>query len=93
VLDSGGGGHSIFARAFLDVLQNNDDVLEGYRLYRKVHQRVKQIAARLNVEQDPQYSPIKFAGHEAGEFFFLPKSAKRAARPQPDRRVTLAQRN
>ena len=56
-------------------------------------ERVKQIAASLNVEQDPQYSPIKFAGHEAGEFFFLPKSAKRAAMPQPDHRVMLAHRN
>src|SRR5207248_3242583 len=24
--------------------------------------------------QEPQYAPIKFAGHEAGEFFFVPAS-------------------
>jgi hypothetical protein len=24
------------------------------------------------MEQDPQYAPIKYAGHEAGEFFFRP---------------------
>ena len=27
------------------------------------------------VPQVPQYSPIRFAGHESGEFFFLPKGA------------------
>lgn len=74
VLDSGGGDHSIFAQAFLDVLRDNDQILEGYRLYRDVQARVKTKAEQLRAEQDPQYSPIKYAGHEAGEFFFLPKS-------------------
>jgi hypothetical protein len=72
VLDAGGGEHSIFARAFIEVLQQNDGILEGYRLYRDVQQRVKQNAAAQRTGQDPQYAPIKFAGHEAGEFFFRP---------------------
>jgi predicted nucleic acid-binding Zn-ribbon protein len=75
VLDSGGGDHSIFSAALLRVLRANDQILEGYSLFRKVQEQVKQQAARLNVEQDPQYSPIKYAGHEAGEFFFLPRGA------------------
>lgn len=74
VLDSGGGDHSIFTAALLDVLRDNDSILEGYSLFRKLQSRVKTQAARLNVEQDPQYAPIKFAGHEAGEFFFLPRN-------------------
>ncbi|MGB5742255.1 MAG: caspase family protein, partial [Sedimenticolaceae bacterium] len=76
VLDAGGGGHSIFTRALLDTLRDNQRVLEGYALYREVQQRVKRAAAQLNVDQDPQYAPIKFAGHEAGEFFFLPSNTK-----------------
>lgn len=78
VLDSGGAGHSIFTRALLDVLRDNKQILEGYKLYREVQARVKREARRLNVDQDPQYAPIKFAGHEAGEFFFLPRSASAA---------------
>ena len=74
VLDAGGEGHSIFTRALLDVLRGNRQILEGYKLYRQVQTRVKKDALRLNVAQDPQYAPLKFAGHEAGEFFFLPRS-------------------
>jgi hypothetical protein len=40
VLDSGGGEHSIFAQAFIEVLDQNDGILEGYRLYREVQTRV-----------------------------------------------------
>ncbi|MCP4406432.1 MAG: caspase family protein [Gammaproteobacteria bacterium] len=77
VLDSGAGGdHSIFAQAFLDVLGENDAILEGFSLYREVQRRVKLLAATLRVDQDPQYAPIKYAGHEAGEFFLLPRDAK-----------------
>ena len=76
VLDAGGGGHSIFTRALLDTLRDNQQILEGYALYREVQKRVKRAAAQLNVDQDPQYAPIKYAGHEAGEFFFLPSTAK-----------------
>ena len=72
VLDSGGGQHSIFAQAFIEVLEQNDGILEGYRLYRDVQTKVKNRAAALRTEQDPQYAPIKYAGHEAGEFFFRP---------------------
>lgn len=72
VLDGGGGDHSIFAKAFIDVLQENDGVLEGFSLYRQVQERVKSAAAAMDVEQEPQYAPIKYAGHEAGEFFLLP---------------------
>lgn len=79
VLDSGGGDHSIFAKAFIDVLNENEGILEGFKLYREVQQRVKTAAAALNVDQEPQYAPIKYAGHEAGEFFLLPESSAAVA--------------
>jgi hypothetical protein len=72
VLDAGGGQHSIFAQAFIEVLEQNDGIMEGYRLYRDVQKRVKSNAAAQQTGQDPQYAPIKYAGHEAGEFFFRP---------------------
>lgn len=72
VLDSGGGDHSVFARAFFDALNNHEGILEGYSLYRKVSAAVNRAAAELNVEQTPEYAPIRHAGHEAGEFLFVP---------------------
>lgn len=72
VLDSGGGGHSIFARAFIETLEGNRQLLEGFALYRDVLRKVSARAAALNQEQTPLYAPIRHAGHEAGEFFFRP---------------------
>jgi hypothetical protein len=40
VLDQGGGAHSVFARALLEVLEQNQGVLEGQRLYRELSARV-----------------------------------------------------
>jgi hypothetical protein len=74
VLDSGGGNHSIFAGTLLNVLETNDRVLEGPVLYQQVAQRVRSNAARLNVDQDPQYAPIRFAGDLGAPFFFAPAS-------------------
>ncbi len=74
VLDMGGGGHSVFANAFLDVLRKNDEVLEGQRLHNLVSARVAYAADVLKVEQIPQYAPIRFAGHESGDFLFVPRN-------------------
>jgi hypothetical protein len=76
VLDSGSGDHSVFANAFFQVLQENNDVLEGYKVYRQVADQVKVAAAKYNLEQIPQYAPILHGGHEAGEFFFVPSNVK-----------------
>jgi hypothetical protein len=73
VLDQGGGEHSVFARAFLDALRGNDDLLEGQRLHQQVSVRVAYAADAVRFEQVPEYAPIKYAGHDAGEFFFLPR--------------------
>ena len=76
-MDSGGGKHSVFAKAFLDVLKENNDILEGQRIYQEVSARVSYAAAAVMtdhgpIEQVPQYAPIKFAGHESGDFLFVP---------------------
>ncbi len=77
VLDSGGGKHSVFAKALLDVLRESDDILEGQRLYQEISARVSYAAAAVltdagPLEQVPQYAPIKYAGHESGDFLFVP---------------------
>lgn len=73
VLDSGTGHHSIFAKAFLDALQNNQSILEAYGIFRDVSTNVMKNAAKLGITQTPQYAPIRHSGHEAGEFLFVPK--------------------
>jgi len=74
VLDMGRGGHSVFANAFVGVLEENDSILEGERLFLAVHARVTKSAHRLHFEQIPTYSPIHLAGHESlGDFIFVPR--------------------
>lgn len=71
VIDEGGGRHSVFAKFFLEVLNLNQDVIEARRVYDGLAARVLNGALRYRIEQVPQYAPIKFAGHEAGDFLFV----------------------
>jgi septal ring factor EnvC (AmiA/AmiB activator) len=74
VLDGGGGRHSVFAKAFLGALRDNDGVLEGYTLYSRVLEVMASQSSLPAQSQMPQYAPIHLAGHESGEFFFNPIS-------------------
>ncbi len=67
VSDSGvGGEHSVFAEAFLSALRGNNDVMDGRALFDAIKRPVV-----LNADQTPQYSDIRRAGYEGGEFMFL----------------------
>lgn len=70
VLDSGGSGHSIFAKTFLAVLRENMGVLEGQSVFEKIRRPIQ-----LNAEQQPKYSDIRFTGHEDGDFLFWRKTS------------------
>lgn len=78
VLDSIGGEHSVFAKVFIEILEKNDAILEGQRLYTKLSPRVKDTVENiLGIEpQKPQYLPLLEAGHKFGDFLFVPVSAK-----------------
>jgi caspase domain-containing protein/Sel1 repeat-containing protein len=71
VLDSVGGSHSVFAQPFIELLQTNVGVLSGQEMFRQLQLRVAATAQRVDAQQVPEYAPIKFAGHEAGDFFFV----------------------
>jgi hypothetical protein len=73
VLDAGGGEHSVFARALLEVLRSNAEVLDGQGLHREVAARVSYAAGNVGFDQVPEYAPVRYAGHEAGEFFLVPR--------------------
>jgi len=72
VFDEGGQGNSVFARAFLDVLGVNEGVLSTPALFAKVQERMKAGAPRGGMNQTPEFKAIKTAGHEMGDFFFVP---------------------
>ncbi len=67
VSDQGGGKHSVFAHAFLKSLRENAGLMDGTQLFGDVRKQVL-----LNARQTPQYSNIRFAGHDVGgDFVFL----------------------
>lgn len=81
VPDTGSGRHSYFARAFMNVLQDNNRLLEGQRLFQEVATSLALGAVDAPLAQSPEYAPIRYAGHESGEFFFLPRGATQATGP------------
>ena len=67
VIDSGGkGGHSVFASYFIDALKENRDIIIGTELFSKIRRPIM-----LNADQTPEYSDIRKAGHEGGDFLFV----------------------
>ena len=83
VPDSGGEGHSVFARALIDFLMNNEEILEGEQLHKAITPGVISIASRLLIDQDPQYGPLSAAHHEAGDFFFVPQRSTGQIQDRP----------
>jgi uncharacterized protein len=74
VLDEGSGGNSVFARAFLDELEANQGILSSPELFSRVRKRVEVAASHNKFVQTPEFKSIKGAGHEVGDFFFVPRS-------------------
>ena len=66
VADKGGGNHSPFASVFLDVLNSNNGVLDGTKLFNKMRRPVM-----LKADQTPAYADVRKAGHEGGDFLFV----------------------
>lgn len=67
VSDGGGRGHSTFARALLDALDQENKAFTTGELFQK---HIKEAVSGRS-GQSPQYFPMK-EGHEGGEFVFLP---------------------
>lgn len=72
VVDGGAGRNSIFVKSLIEVLGAVREPMEARRLYGELAARFLLRAQRLHVRQHPDYAPIKFAGHEAGDFLFVP---------------------
>ncbi|HET7204183.1 MAG TPA: caspase family protein [Steroidobacteraceae bacterium] len=76
VLDEAGQGNSVFARAFIDVLTMNQGVMSAPSLFAQLQGRVKSAAARTGFRQVPEFKAVKGAGHELGDFFFVPVATR-----------------
>ena len=76
VLDAGGGANSVFAHAFITELEANQGILPTPELFSRISKRVETGAVQNKFAQKPEFKSIKGAGHEVGDFFFVPKDLK-----------------
>ena len=57
---------TLFTKAFIDALEDNNAVMDGMTLFSKMRRPVM-VAA----QQTPQYSDVRGAGHDGGDFLFV----------------------
>jgi len=69
VADKGGGKNSPFAKAFIDALRSNKAIMDGTELFQSLRRPVM-VAA----DQTPEYSDVRGAGHDGGDFLFVRKN-------------------
>jgi hypothetical protein len=65
-------GNSVFARALVEELERNDGLLTAPELFLRVRNRVRQSPLSERTAEGPTLKVIKDAGHEVGDFFFIP---------------------
>ena len=68
VSDGGGGDHSIFAKAFIEILNSSSNEITISEISKNVITNV----LASNSDQTPEYSPLHKSGHDGGEFIFVP---------------------
>uniref|UniRef100_UPI0040577129 caspase family protein n=1 Tax=Candidatus Electronema sp. TaxID=2698783 RepID=UPI0040577129 len=77
VTDGRGGDNSIFAKALLEVLRENKEILYASTLFDRIKSLVK-----LNAPQTPLYGGIPMTGHDMGDFFLVPIDIQKSAIPR-----------
>jgi hypothetical protein len=71
--ENGDRTHSMFAKLFIEVLRQNNNVLSGEMLSYELSSRLRERVADPE-RVTPTYSFLQDAGHKAGDFFFVPKT-------------------
>ncbi len=56
----------MFAKAFLQVLRGNKDIMDGQTVFARIKRPVV-----VNASQTPEYFDIRFTGHDGGDFLFI----------------------
>lgn len=81
--------HSVFSASFLKALSDTDEqVLMAQELFMKIRDSVSSVSPSTNSVTLPQYAPLQYAGHENGEFLFIPMD-RTIGRNSPDLESTL----
>ncbi|MDR5863175.1 caspase family protein [Halomonas campisalis] len=70
--------HSLFSRSLIEVLEGNQDVLRENMLFAQVAVNVRRRASE-GISLTPEMRPIRAAGHEGGDFYFVPTAARGVA--------------
>jgi hypothetical protein len=69
--ENGDRTHSLFAKYFMEILRQNENVLSGEMLSYELGSRVREKVE--NPERvTPSYTSLQDAGHRGGDFFFVP---------------------
>ena len=68
VVDGGGGDHSIFAKSFIDILNE----IEIENTISDISKKITSFVV-TNSDQTPEYAPLPKSGHDGGEFIFVPR--------------------
>ena len=68
VADDAGSGNSPFAKAFMTALKANQGVIDGIQLFGDIRRPIM-----LDAKQTPEYSDVRNAGHDGGDFLFVRK--------------------
>jgi uncharacterized caspase-like protein len=64
------GQPTAFTRSLVEILDANRDVLAGQEVFRLLRLRMAAVD-RPEATRTLGYAPIRYAGHEAGDFFFI----------------------
>ncbi len=71
--------HSLFSRSLIEVLESNQGVMRENMLFAQVAVNVRRRASGAGGPQTPEMRPIRAAGHEGGDFYFVPVAGQRVA--------------
>ena len=74
VLDGGGGGNSVFARALISSLHGNTEPLTATELYSEFAAGVVEDSDKLGSQQTPLIANLNQAGHIGPDFVFFPET-------------------
>jgi uncharacterized protein len=72
VVDDTTHTHSVFASALLETLETNEQVLTAPELFLRIRNLVRETSATTSSPRQPEFKALKDAGHEVGDFFFVP---------------------
>ena len=69
--ENGDRTHSLFAKYFMEILRQNENVLSGEMLSYELGSRVREKVENPD-RVTPSYTSLQDAGPRGGDFFFVP---------------------